>query len=840
MDDAESQSLVPLGFLLYNEIMSAKPKIAKVLLDSSVIAVDALFDYIVPEPWAAMAALGSRVIVPIQKRMAVGIIWDFAEESEYENLRAIEKVVDICPLLCEHQYQLVEWMAKHYFCHRADVVRLCLPPGSRLERESGFRLKQDLDQLLQAVADDMPRSVSERIALILRSKTNLSWTHAEWEKEFGQFPELLEYLIERRWIEPVQLFGKARVSTKQALICRWIGSCQETETKAGERVKKVLLENPAGMTRAQLAAAASVSVAVVNRLIREGKVELCPTAVERIPEGLESPAENRCVLLNEEQAEVYSKVYQSKPGSIFLLRGITGAGKTEIYFELSRRIIDEGKQVLYLVPEIALTPQILRRARQRFGEMVALLHSNMSDGERYDQWFKIKRGEARFILGARSALFAPFESLGLIVVDEEHESTYKQEESPRYHAREVVEQLAVLTGAKVIMGSATPSLESFHAVKQGKYGYVELNRRYNRNPLPEVLVIDMREELKRGNKTIFSEALSQGIQERLERHEQVVLLLNRRGHSTFVMCRDCGESLRCPSCEVSLTYHSHDTVLRCHYCDYRQPIPDICPKCRSHRIRYFGSGTQKLEAELSTMFPEARVIRMDVDSTSKKGAHQRIYQRLIDGEVDILLGTQMIAKGLDLPKVTLVGVISADITLNMPDFRGAERTFQLLTQVAGRAGRGERPGQVIFQTYNPDHYALQFAKVHDYIGFYETEIENRRLLKYPPYTELLKFGFSGIRREKVVSAAEAFREQLDQCIRQLDLCREEDGNIVEILGPAPALIEKIQDRYRHQIILKTNCPDWLWQIGTEAWNRFPFKKYPDVRIIRDRNPYSVL
>jgi len=819
--------------------MSKKHKIAKVLIDSSAIALDTLFDYEIPEQWAAMAALGSRVIVPIQKRMAVGVIWDFADHSDFDNLRPIEKVVDVFPLLTETQYHLVEWMASNYFCNRAEVVRLCLPPGSRLEKENGLRININLDELLSALDEVLPRAIVERVKPILRERESLSWTQTEWQKEFGQYPELFEYLLHRRWVEPVQLFGKSRVSTKQAFICRWVGSEQEPETEAGERVKKVLLENSIGMTRTQIAAAASVSIAVINRLIREGKVELCQTTVERIPVGLESPAEYRSVTLNKEQAEVYAKVYHSQPGSIFLLRGITGSGKTEIYFELAKQIIADGKQVLYLVPEIALTPQTLKRARERFGETVALIHSNMSDGERYDQWFKIKRGEARFVLGARSALFAPFEALGLIVVDEEHESSYKQEDSPRYHTREVVEQLAQLTGAKVIMGSATPALESFYAVKQGKYAYVEVTQRYNQIPLPEVLVVDMREELKRGNKTIFSEALSKGIQERLERKEQVVLLLNRRGHSTFVMCRDCGESLRCPSCEVSLTYHSHETVLRCHYCDYRQPIPNICPKCQSHRIRYFGSGTQKLEAELSSMFPEARVIRMDVDSTSTKGAHQRIYQQLINGEVDILLGTQMIAKGLDLPRVTLVGVITADMTLNMPDFRGAERTFQLLTQVAGRAGRGDRQGQVIFQTYNPEHYAIQFAKIHDYIGFYETEIQNRRLLKYPPFTELLKFGFSGIRKEQVVAATETFRDRLDQCIHQVANCPRTD-DVIEILGPAPALIEKIQNRYRHQIILKTNRPDWLQQIVTEIWKQFPFKKYPDVRIIRDRNPYSVL
>lgn len=633
--------------------------------------------------------------------------------------------------------------------------------------------------------------------------------------------------------------GMPRISQKKIALCKWVSVDDELETAAAQRVKQLLLANPSGLIRSQIATTAEVSPSVITRLIGIGKIQVEETAVQRLPVGFNQLEIGETIHLNQQQELVCQQVNNSPAGSIFLLHGITGSGKTEVYFQLAEQAMAQGQQVLYLVPEISLTPQTLERARRRFQDQVALLHSNMSDGERFDQWFKIKRGEARFVLGARSALFAPFENLGLIIVDEEHETTYKQEENPRYHSREVVKKLTQLTQAKAVFGSATPSLESFHATETGAFHYLQLTKRYNQHPLPAVEIVDMRAELKQGNRSVLSQRLQTAIEECLKRQEQVIILLNRRGHSTFVICRDCGISLQCPSCEVSLTYHSQETILRCHYCDYRQKTPDVCPKCGSIRIRYFGNGTQKLEQELHDKFQTVRILRMDLDSTAQKGAHHRIFQQLTAGEVDILLGTQMIAKGLDLPKVGLVGVISADSTLNLPDFRGAERTFQLLTQVAGRTGRGDQPGRVIFQTYNPEHYALKFAKNHDYLGFYETEIANRRLLNYPPFSELLKFGLSGNDQEIVIAASQCLKELIEEDIKRI-LVSAAPGEFLELLGPAPALIEKIKNRYRHQILIKTNVPDWLSRIALMTIEQFPYRKFSKVRIIRDRQPYSVL
>lgn len=814
-------------------------KIAKVLIESSAAALDCLFDYRIPDEWVPLAGIGARVIVPLQNRLTLGFIWGLDDHSDYTKIKSVSKIIDIPPLISSYQHQLVEWIAQYYFCNRSEVVRLCLPPGSKLKKEKGLQLAVPAEEVLSRINAAFGEITAENIRCSILKAAASMWSQEEWQEQFGEYPEVLQFLILERLVTPTMFYGKSRVKHKKIDICRWADTCETEKTAAGERVRKLLLENQAGLTRSQICAGAAVSPGVVSRLIREAKISVSQSTIDRLPDGFSLPLKSVTLNFNPEQAAAYQQIHQDPASRPFLLHGVTGSGKTEIYFELAEQAIKKGQQVLYLVPEISLTPQTLARARNRFGDEVALLHSNMSDGERYDQWFKIKENSARFILGARSALFAPFHDLGLIIVDEEHETTYKQEEVPRYHTHEVVQKIAELTGAKAVFGSATPAIESFYYARTGKFHYIALEQRFNRNPLPEVTLVDMREELKSGNRNILSEPLVQALKTCLESHEQAILLLNRRGHSTFVMCRDCGESLRCPSCDVSLTYHSHETILRCHYCDYRQKIPNICPKCQSTRIRYFGHGTQKLEAELNEMFPEARVIRMDLDSTSKKGAHQRIYQQLADGEVDILLGTQMIAKGLDLPRVTLVGVISADSTLNMPDFRSAERAFQLLTQVAGRAGRGSKPGHVIFQTYNPDHYALQFAKNHDYKGFYETEIQNRRLLNYPPFSELLKIGFSGEEQNKVIEAADLYGKLLKEKIHKI-ASDSSDKDFIEILGPAPALIEKIQNRYRHQVIIKTNRPEWLYQIATETWVEFPFKKYSTVRVIRDRNPYSIL
>ncbi|HHU86920.1 MAG TPA: primosomal protein N', partial [Peptococcaceae bacterium] len=480
---------------------------------------------------------------------------------------------------------------------------------------------------------------------------------------------------------------------------------------------------------------------------------------------------------------------------VFLLHGVTGSGKTEVYLHALSTALKTGRQGVAMVPEIALTPQMIDLFRARFGRKVAVLHSALSDRERYVQWLRVKSGEAPIVLGTRSAVFAPLPRPGLFVIDEEHETTYKQEDHLRYHAREVAIKRAQLTGAVVLLGSATPSLES--RLKAGKglvYRLLELPHRIDHKPLPEVKVVDMRREIKNGNRGIFSQALTEAVNLRLDRGEQILLFLNRRGYATIVVCRECGLVLKCPRCDISLTYHL-DNRLRCHYCNHTIPAPGRCPGCSSRYISHFGTGTQKVEEEAKRLFERAGIVRMDSDTTTRKGSHERILKSFREGKADILIGTQMIAKGLDLPKVTLVGVINADTTLHMPDFRAAERTFQLLTQVAGRSGRGDLPGEVLIQTYSPDHYSITAAAAHDYEGFYKNEMRVRRALGYPPFSHLALLLFTHEDEDEAKKGAFLAQEFF---VKEL----LNAGGQIDLLGPAPATLNKIKGRHRWQLVLK--------------------------------------
>jgi primosomal protein N' (replication factor Y) len=813
-------------------------KIAKVLLALHANAPDRLFDYLIPERLESEVQVGARVVVPLQNRSTIGFVWELAATSEQTGLKTLFQVVDVPPLVTSFQYQLVNWLAPYYFCSRMDVLKLCLPPGAQLSRRSGYQLTVSETLLEQVLRSHFPLApIADLTAQIIKAD-QANAAAATWQKIFATTPQILTLLLKRKLIAKITAVGPPKVKPKTVKVYQWEAAFVKRESPAGERVRAVLLTHPDGLTRRELCVEAQVSPAVLTRLHKVGALRGKEMPVERAPFGWDDCVKPHPIAFTPEQQAAYAQITAATVRKPFLLHGVTGSGKTEIYFEIAADVIRSGRQVLYLVPEIALTPQTLARARARFGDQVALLHSNMGDGERYDQWFKIKNGLAHLVLGARSALFAPLDRLGLIIVDEEHETTYKQEETPRYHVRRVVEQLAKISDAHVIFGSATPAIETFYHAINGDYHYIQLGTRYNANPLPEVTLVDMREELQKKNKNILSAPLFAALQQTLANREQALLFLNRRGHSTFILCRDCGQALQCPACEVSLTYHSQENVLRCHYCDYRQKVPDVCPKCGSTRIRYFGNGTQKLEAELTEHFGAARIVRMDHDSTARKGAHQQIYRDLTAGTVDILLGTQMIAKGLDLPRVTLVGVISADSTLNMPDFRAAERCFQLLTQVAGRAGRGERSGRVIFQTYNPEHYAVALAKNHDYQGFYQVEIAQRQQLAYPPFSEIVKIGFSGLNETKVGEAAQKFARIMHQA-KQTVLPADADIG-VDIMGPAPAVIPKIKNCYRWQLLLKTTDSAVIEPIVGQCLAGFPFRQYSDIRIIRDRNPYSVL
>ncbi len=500
------------------------------------------------------------------------------------------------------------------------------------------------------------------------------------------------------------------------------------------------------------------------------------------------------ILLEQQVAvETILQSVQEQQSQTYLLEGITGSGKTEVYLQVIAEVLNQGKTAIMLVPEISLTPQMVQRFKSRFGEHVAVMHSGLSQGEKYDEWRKIERGEAEVVVGARSAIFAPIENIGVIIIDEEHEASYKQEETPRYHARDLAIWRSEYHHCPVVLGSATPSLESRARAQKNVYQRLRLTQRANQAAtLPTIDVVDMRQEVENGNVSSFSMSLQEKLQERLEKNEQSVLLLNRRGYSSFVMCRDCGYVLPCPNCDISLTLHMDSKTMKCHYCGHEERIPYRCPNCGQDKIRYYGTGTQKVEEELQTLLPDSRILRMDVDTTRRKGAHEKILRTFGEGQADILLGTQMIAKGLDFPNVTLVGVLNADTALNLPDFRSSERTFQLLTQVSGRAGRAEKPGEVIIQSFNPEHYAIQLAKAQDYEDFYTKEMYIRHRGDYPPYYFTVQITASHPEENEAAKQMFQIATKLKQGLSPQAI----------LLGPTPNAIMRVNNRYFYQVIIK--------------------------------------
>jgi len=572
----------------------------------------------------------------------------------------------------------------------------------------------------------------------------------------------------------------------------------------------------------------SLNTQFVTRKYREGP-ELQHDEIKEI-----SPVE-----LSREQRralqEISAGLKRSEP---VLLHGVTGSGKTEVYLRLVQAFLQQGKGALVLVPEIALTPQIQAVFSRAFPGQVAVLHSGMGDAQRAREYHRVLSGESPVVVGARSAVFAPLQNLGLIIVDEEHEQSYKQDENPKYHVREVAQKRAELCGCGLLLGSATPSLESYALALTHKYRLVSIRERIEGRPLPSVETVDLREELMEGNRTVFSRLLVEKMQDRFSRGEQVILFLNRRGFSSFIVCRACGYVAKCPHCEISLTYHLVSGDLRCHYCNYSVPAPSSCPSCNGRQISYFGLGTQRVEQEMSTLFPGIRVVRMDADATSAHGAHRDLFQTFERGEAQVLIGTQMVAKGLDFPRVTLVGVISADVSLHLPDFRARERTFQLLTQVAGRAGRGNLPGEVVVQTFSPEDPGILYSKTHDYEGFFRQEIEFRRALGYPPFNHLLRAVLAGENESNVARCAQDLGGALRQ---QVTALKRESQRQLEILGPAPSPISKLKNRFRWQVILKgKQVQDLKSGMGSAVKEFYQYSATGGINLTLDLDPMGMI
>jgi primosomal protein N' (replication factor Y) (superfamily II helicase) len=794
---------------------------AKVIVDVPAKQTNRPFDYTIPDPLADWVEVGSRVAVSFGPRTLQGFVVAISEISAHNStrLKPIEQVLDLTPPLTEELVELAHWISQTYLCHEITALQVMIPSALKAKYERHITLNSEGDEFEELFA--FPEQ--KEIITFIKARGSVAFEALldKFPEQMSRIKDLLRsgYLIETQVIKDRMAKKKVLTlypPTDLGLLDSWLEQLTD-KAKRQKEVLQYLKAYPRPIKLSELLLKLDMGASTVKGLADRGWLELKEIEVYRDPYANRSFSQTLPLPLTEEQQQVFAPISQAvlqNSHTVFLLHGVTGSGKTEVYLQAIQQCLDQDKEAIVLVPEISLTPQMVERFKGRFGDAVAVMHSRLSQGERFDEWRKISLKQVKVVIGARSAVFAPFTKLGLIIIDEEHESSYKQEESPKYHAREVAIQRAKRHNASVLLGSATPSLESFyHAINQDKnadelkYKLLTMAQRVEGRPLPPVQVVDMREELKEGNRSMFSRGLYKAIEERLHKKEQTVLLLNRRGYSTFVMCRTCGYTVGCPHCDISLTYHQSTQRIRCHYCGYTERQVHECPSCGSEHIRYFGTGTQRVEEELAKLFPGIRVIRMDVDTTTEKGSHEKWLNLFRDRKADVLLGTQMVAKGLDFPDVTLVGVIAADTVLNLPDFRAGERTFQLLTQVAGRAGRHHLPGEVFIQTYTPEHYSIQSASNHDYEAFIHTELDLRYSRGYPPYYRLILITLSHEQVALLVRTAESYVSRIKESAEAAGIRIHSDSMLpsesdLDILGPVASPIPRIKDRYRFQVMLK--------------------------------------
>jgi primosomal protein N' (replication factor Y) len=812
-------------------------KIAAICVNISTQANKGIFFYYVPPRMENKLKVGCRVMVPFGNQICEGFIVEFITDEIKHNLKEINDIIDDEPIISQEMVEIARWVSSYYLTPLHRVLEYILPPYARIKKEKWVKLEDinGIEQTMTTLALFDPL-VKDLVNTLKKEPVRLD----RLAKKFGsQSHKTLEDLRSRGLVNIFWKFtplGKEKIVINYKAISLDADNQLENLNRAPKQkeIYSYLLKN-GPQSKAHLCQYFHTSTALLNSLVQKGLIEQVEVQEKRLPQTNQEFADHSFFQLNKYQKEAIDKITEAMDADShqpFLIHGITGSGKTEVYLAAIKAALKKGKGSIFLVPEIALTPQVVGRFKSILGEKVVVMHSNLSQGERLDVWESLRTGQAQVIIGVRSAIFAPVKNLGLIIIDEEHETTYKQSEpAPRYHAREVALKRSQLVNGILILGSATPSIESFYRAQTGQYSLIEMPVRATPNSLPQVKVVDLREEFKIGNKSIFSHELALAITESLKKNEQVILFLNRRGFSTFVLCRECGAPLKCRNCSVPLTFHLMPGEMRCHYCNYKTPIPKRCPSCGSAFIRHFGTGTEQVVQEIRRLWPDAKVTRMDMDTTGTKNAHQNLLGAFKKGDFNILVGTQMITKGLDFPNVTLVGVLAADLSLNLPDYNSGERTFQLLTQVAGRAGRGEKEGQVIIQTYNPDHYSIIAGKNQDFKQFYRQEIEARRVMSYPPFAILIRVLVSDFQEEGIIR----FLQELVSNIK------DELSPDMEILGPAQAPIAKIKGRFRWQIILKGNDLNHLRravQYGLQSMDKGETSN--TLRVIIDVEPQSIL
>ena len=743
--------------------------IAEIIINRTAKRLNRTFDYKVPIELEELIMIGSTVLVPFGKSSTLeeGYVVGIKENTTYE----VKEIVKIKHNLTEKQIELAKWMAKRYFCNVSDCIKQMLTPGTKNKKAE----KNVQDKTINAVY--LKKDIDE-----------------------------IQFDIE---------MGKIK----------------------SEKQKKILqfLKNNEGATVPEIELFTDGSRAIVKTLEKNGYVEIIEKKIERNPLANKKIEKTENLKLTDEQQSAYNKValnITTNSYEQFLLYGVTGSGKTEVYLQLIGKALEQDKTAIVLVPEISLTPQMIDRFIARFNkDEIAVLHSKLSIGERYDEWNKIKEGKAKIIIGARSAIFAPTENIGIIIIDEEHDSSYKSEAIPKYDAKEIAKKIAKENNCPLVLGSATPDLVTYYKARQGKINLLELTKRANNSKLPEVEIVDLKMELANGNRSMLSAKLHDEIEQNLKEKRQTILFLNRRGFSTFIMCRECGYTVKCKNCNISMTYHKTENKLKCHYCGYEENVVTICPECHSDKIRYFGTGTQKLEQEINKIFPEASTIRMDIDTVTKKNSHEEILNKFKDENIDILIGTQMVVKGHHFPNVTLVGVIAADSSLNIDDYRANERTFQILTQVAGRAGREQLDGNVVIQTYNPDNFSIICAQKQDYEMFYNTEIALREQLKYPPFCDIILIGFNSLSEKELIDASTKIYNYLKTNL---------NGQEFNVLKPMPSPIDKIQNRYRWRIIIKGNMTEAANNVLNACLRKFYNSNYKNTRVSVDVNPNNMI
>jgi primosomal protein N' (replication factor Y) (superfamily II helicase) len=796
------------------QVAPAQPKFAQIAIP---VHLTKTFTYRLPDSMRRDARVGSRVMVPFGSKPVTGYIVALLPalrsgtslvESE---LKEVEQLLDADPPLKPQILELTRWVADYYAAPWGEVMRAALPAGINTTvdeivsvTERGRAKFASLDHL--SVTDAGKPTPMTRALRLLADEGELELKTFCLRMGVAKTPKWLREMEADGLIERAHRARSTFTQAKRRKAARLIHSEPTPEadatkvrtTKPQQRVIEILRANQGEMSLADLLAAASVGESVVRTLHKNGFVQVFEQEVRRDPLALAKlpgPDNFQLTAAQGSALNAITNPMSDKRFAAFLLHGITGSGKTEVYIRGMHAALENGRGAMMLVPEISLTPILSRRLRASFGDRIAIFHSSLSKGERFDEWSRVRRREARLVIGTRSAVFAPIENLGLIIVDEEHDTSYRQQESPFYHARDTAIVRAQKESAVVVLGSATPSLESFHNAQTGKYSYLQLPRRIANRRLAKAELIDMREVFARRKRpAVFSEELLTAIEQTHERGEQSIILLNRRGYSSFILCRSCGESIMCPNCEVTLTYHRSDRTLVCHYCNHRLAAPATCPVCASKYIYYVGEGTEQIEEALRKRFPDLRIARIDRDTASRRHSFEKALLDFATGRLDMLVGTQMLAKGHDFPNVTLVGVVSVDAGLALPDFRSAERTFQLITQVAGRAGRGDLAGSVLIQTYHPQNYALRLATSQDYVAFYNEEIRHRRNHSYPPFVALASLLVHHKDLRRAQSIALALRKALNDA---------NTNRACRVLGPAPAPLSRLRGEHRIQILIKS-------------------------------------